>query len=239
MNNIKIKKGNKIIFKSYFWANGDLVVDFKDLNGVDLSDMDLRQANLSGANLSYAKLQNANLWNTNLRGANLSYAHLMDARLDSADLRGARLDNADLLGARLDCADLSDTYLRHADLNLSNLSHANLSGANLDSVDLLGANLKEVNLRGARFMFDTETHIFNNKSYILADFKYITYIFLTDNFIKQGCQEYTIDEYLDTSENSKISQNLIRYNYDLDNNESCKILVEITRAVIRTLRSKK
>lgn len=146
-----------------------IILDGRDLRGLDLSDCDLSEASFVGANLAYADLKNAVLIASDLTDANLCYCNLSNAKLIAANLKQANMSHANLLHANLLTAicyrtdlanvDLRDHDLRGQDLREANLSGADLRGQNLEGLDMQGAkligskmervNLRDTNLIGA------------------------------------------------------------------------------------------
>ncbi len=137
-------------------SSAKLVLQDRNLGGIDLSGLDLSSANFDGADLSGANLSRANLSRirldfANLSGADLSYADLGLANLSEADLTGANLSGANLVEAYLVRATLCNANLNSANLVLAYLSKADLAGAiltgaNLNGTDLSGVNLSKANL---------------------------------------------------------------------------------------------
>jgi len=89
----------------------DAVLEYHDLNGVDLSG---------------ARLMNANLIEANLTNTNLNDAVLINANLSEADLSGADLSHALLI----------NTNFGHATLNGANFRYAMMGQTHLNGVDL-------------------------------------------------------------------------------------------------------
>jgi hypothetical protein len=89
----------------------DAVLEYHDLNGVDLSD---------------ARLINADLIEADLTNTDLSHAVLINANLVEADLSGADLSHALLI----------NTNFGHATLNGANFSYAMMGQTHLNGVDL-------------------------------------------------------------------------------------------------------
>lgn len=110
---------------------GDELLQYGAIDGVNVGGVELRQCNLQGSDLNNAKLKNADL----------EYA-----QLQHADLIGANLIGASLYGANLSKAQLIGTYLQGA-----TLWYATLQGAKLLFADLKGVDLRETFLQGTNF----------------------------------------------------------------------------------------
>jgi hypothetical protein len=127
--------------------------------------------------------QRANLRGADLRGANLRGADLRDASLYGADLRGADLRDASLYGA---------------DLRGASLYGADLRDASLYGADLYGADLRGADLRGAKFKIaEQELTVNDTQSNFTILVGSRDYGYRVDGFLKIGCQEHTIEHWLE------------------------------------------
>jgi hypothetical protein len=124
------------------------------------------------------------------RDANLEGANLIGANLIGANLRGANLRGANLEGANLEVANLEGANLIGANLEGANLRVANLEGANLRVANLEGANLEGANLRVAKGI---KLPIINITGSMHS-------VFYMDDKIKIGCEEHSIDYWLENYE---------------------------------------
>ena len=106
------------------------------------------------------------------------------------------LIGANLSGANLSGANLRDANLRDADLSYADLIGADLIGANLIGANLSGADLRGTNLRGA----DLSYAIGNNKEIITIQTGSHWTIVYTSTHIQIGCQNHTIDEWMNFSD---------------------------------------
>ena len=96
----------------------------KECQQCELTDVNLVHAQLQNADLEGAKLQRANLSQARLDGANLHGADLSFTSLHGASLRGANLRGTKLMGT-----DLREVDLTGAVLNPNALEQAHWSGA--------------------------------------------------------------------------------------------------------------
>ena len=125
-------------------------------------------------------------------------ASLTDAYLADVNLYGANLYGANLTGACLIRANLYGACLIRANLYGANLYGANLYGANLTGADLTGADLTGACLTDA-YLADVKAFGYTfNRSPIQIDDKY--FIHLWDGFLKIGCEEHPIAEWLSFSD---------------------------------------
>ena len=179
---IKNRYNNSILF-SYECEENTILVTL--LEGIE------KGANLHGANLHGADLEGADLLFANLHRANLEGANLHGANLEDADLEGANLHLANLEGANLHRTNLHLANLHGANLHRANLEGANLRGVSLHGANLHGANLHRANLEGA-----------NLKDAIIPIYCKWHVSIINQEFIKIGCKEKTIKEWVEWFENS-------------------------------------
>ncbi len=131
-----------------------------DLSGLDLSNSNLQKANLTDANLKNVNFSGANLTNARLSGANVretyfSNAILIKTRFSESNLEKALFPDANLEEAwfyrsNLKFVDFSNANLRKTLLIETNLEGTCFYNANLEYTDLSGSNLKNVDLTVAR-----------------------------------------------------------------------------------------
>ncbi len=158
-----------------------MVLEYKELSRLNLSEL-----SLEGADLSAVSLRNTDLRETNLRNANPSGTDLREINIDDrTDFKGSRLDRisfikivrkytlsvgtAKLKGVNLAGQDLSElSYQYEVDLSGANLTGVNLSNTNLRKYKLQGAGLVGADLCGAKLPEDCSGIDFN-KAIITKD----------------------------------------------------------------------
>lgn len=129
-----------------------------DLRGVILEYLNLQGIDLSGADLEGAKLHPLILNGARLRGTNLSKTELFGISLKGADLEGAyflhaSMKLANLIDANLTGAVFNDANSTHARFVGANLSKAHLERADLKDADFTGAILTETNFKDAKLEY--------------------------------------------------------------------------------------
>ena len=120
------------------------------LNDRNLAGINFGSANLSGVNLDGSNLSSANLRDANLEGASLIETDLTNADLTQAVLRNANLSGASLAGATAAGCDISAAILRRVDLTDADFREAKLSAADLERTILVGTNFTNADLSGCR-----------------------------------------------------------------------------------------
>ncbi|MCE5249977.1 pentapeptide repeat-containing protein [bacterium] len=139
------------------------IKNFRELRGINLSELTLQNADLRYVHLEHSNLGGAHLEHSNLAGTLFKYATLVRTSLEHADLSLAYLEGANLVGAHLEGANLCLAQLEHANLWEANLEYANLSRASFEHADLSlasleYANLNEANLEHANLMYANLEH---------------------------------------------------------------------------------
>jgi tetratricopeptide (TPR) repeat protein len=120
------------------------LLESRQCQACQLSDVDLTHADLRDADLQRARLQRANLSQARLDGADLNGSDLSFTSLQGASLRGANLRNSRLMGTDLRRADLTGALLDQNALDQSHwngakgvsqgaLSHAGLHNAGVEA----------------------------------------------------------------------------------------------------------
>ncbi|BAQ60849.1 pentapeptide repeat family protein [Geminocystis sp. NIES-3708] len=99
------------------------LLNTKQCENCDLTQVGLVMTNLTGANLRGANLMGANLSRANLTGADLS-----NANLSGASFHGANLSGANLSGAVLNNSDFRNAYVQGIILNGTDISSAHIQG---------------------------------------------------------------------------------------------------------------
>jgi len=122
-----------------------------------------------------------------------------------AILSGTNLSNADLSEANLSEAELNEADLSGADLSLADLSGAYLSRANLRGADLRGANLSGADTRGADLYVNSACGILGVDIYV-AQLGKNRLVYRGDTGeIMIGCQQHSIDSWLEEGVNIGMS----------------------------------
>lgn len=122
---INIQQLHGILENHKRFINGDgeqfrADLSYKNLTGLDLSEVNLSYSKMTGVNLTQAKLIKANLrfadlslsnlYKANLRNTDLQHTNLCFADLSFADLTDIKLDNSNLEGCNIDFSCLSLNY---------------------------------------------------------------------------------------------------------------------------------
>jgi uncharacterized protein YjbI with pentapeptide repeats len=111
----------------------EIVLQYGQLGGIDLSNADLICADLSGCGF-----QEANLSGANLRGADLSGCSFRKTNLQGADCRGTLF-----IGSNLSALSLGSINLERANLSVATLIGVDLKGTNLEHAIMVETNLKD------------------------------------------------------------------------------------------------
>ena len=116
------------------------------------------------------------------------------------------VDATSLVNADLRCADLRSANLQYADLQYADLHGANLQRVNLEGAELLGADLRYANLQRANLQHADLRGV--NIRWALGDEKriktiidqYKIVIMLEYGIMAIGCEQHTIDEWMNFSD---------------------------------------
>jgi len=139
---------------------------WKDISGVDLSEIDLSGLDFSYSNFHNATLNDVNFNNAILTEANLFGAKLHRTNLKKADLSKAKLMSADLESAILIGAKMNGSIIKNTMMSKVNMSSADLSGADMYNVVFNDSSMEKTQLTKARLVscnfrnakFDSETN---------------------------------------------------------------------------------
>ena len=120
-------------------------------------------------------------------------------------LDGRELEFESLEGANLKYADLKGADLRGANLRGANLEGAILEGADFRNADLRSADLEGANLEGA-YLYNTSILTFSLGKH---------FAFFHEGYLKIGCMEMNIEEWVEKFEDIGRDQDYSDFEIDL------------------------
>lgn len=150
---------------------GNLDLEEKNEDYIDLCNSDLRNsylysAKLQGAFLTGTLLQGADLTGARLQGADLTGAQLQGANMRMAQLQGADMSMAQLQGAYLFKTKLQGALLTDAHLQGAIFVRASLQGARFTGADISGCCFADTNILGT--IYESETNKYLAKEHYTA-----------------------------------------------------------------------